>query len=95
MDYLSNHHNSTATLAVKMMNLTVNERLTSDKSTDIFNNISSQDDITSMKARMVDFDVNNNGFYIRLGYGDCKCFKIPFSIDNKKKLFLFCFCFLF
>lgn len=86
MDYSLNHHNSTASLAVKIMNLTMNERLMSDKSTDMLNNISSQDDITSMKAQMVHFDPNNNGFYIRLGYGDCKCFHLKSHFQSKLKI---------
>lgn len=94
MDYSSNDHNSTASLAVNIMNFTVNERLLSDKSTDIHNNISSQDDITSIKARLMDFDTNNYGLYIRLGYGDCKCFDLPlppFSMENLQNLFIFVF----
>lgn len=94
MDYSPNYHNSTASLAVNIMNLTVNERLMSDKSTDILSDISSQDDITSMKARMVDFDTNNNGLYIRLGYGDCKYFGLNVRFQWKiQNLFLFLFVF--
>lgn len=89
MDYSSNDHNSTASL----VNVTVIERLVSDKSTDIHNNLSSQDDITSMKARLLDFDTTNNyGLYIRLGYGDCKCFDLNTAAFNGKFQNLFYFC---